>query len=101
MTIKERQQREAHDKENPWRPIATAPRGTGLVCDLLFDDMMGHFATDGLQFFLDMFGEWYQIDPPRRVFEAPMNWRPSYVCLSPERRSIIKTGAGYRYAKNS
>lgn len=44
MTIKERQEREAHDRENPWRPMATA-KADGLICDLLFDDMAGHLAT--------------------------------------------------------
>jgi hypothetical protein len=91
MTIKERQQREAHDRENPWRPMSTAPRGTGLICDLLFDDMMGHFATEGLQFFLDNEGVWHQIEPARRVYgPTAINWRPSYVHITPERRSIIK-----------
>ncbi|EJK83553.1 hypothetical protein [Rhizobium sp. AP16] len=98
MTIRERQERESHDRENPWRPMNTAPRGTGLICDLLFDDMMGHFAADGLQFFLDANGDWFQIDPPRRA-PTPINWRPSYVCMSLERRGIVKMGA--KYAKNS
>jgi hypothetical protein len=90
MTIKERQLREAHDKENPWRPIATPPRGTGLICDLLFNDMVGDFATDGLQFFLDASGDWYQLEPSRRVCTpTPMNWRPSYVRITPERRKAI------------
>ncbi len=91
MTIKERQQREAHDRENPWRPMDTAPRGSGLVCDLLFDDMVGQFGTEGLQFFLDAKGHWYQIDPPRRVsYAQPINWRPSYVRMTPERQSLVK-----------
>ncbi|MBY5374217.1 hypothetical protein [Rhizobium leguminosarum] len=90
MTIKERQEREAHDRENPWRPMDTAPRGTGLICDLLFDDMVGHFATEALQYFLDVDGRWYQIEPPRRIYEQPMNWRPSYVRMRPERRRIVK-----------
>lgn len=95
MTIKERQEREAHDRENPWRPMNTAPRGTGLICDLLFDDMAGHFATEGLQYFLDGDGRWYQIDPPKQVWfaNAPINWRPSYVHMTPERRSLIKKRA--------
>lgn len=94
MTIKERQEREAHDRENPWRPMGTAPRGTGLICDLLFDDMAGHFAAEGLQFFLDADGNWYQIDPPRRVYSPnPINWRPSYVRMTPERRSVVKKRA--------
>lgn len=89
MTIRERQEREAHDRENPWRPMNTAPRGTGLICDLLFDDMVGHYATDGLQFFLDANGDWVQIDPPRRVYSKPINWRPSHVRITRERRKAI------------
>ncbi|PDS45381.1 hypothetical protein CO668_08685 [Rhizobium anhuiense] len=90
MTIKERQEREAHDRENPWRPMGAAPRGTGLICDLLFDDMVGHFATEGLQYFLDVDDRWYQIEPPRRIYEQPMNWRPSYVRMKSELRRIVK-----------
>ncbi|KAA0697430.1 hypothetical protein DTW90_18545 [Neorhizobium sp. P12A] len=95
MTIKERQEREAHDRENPWRPMNSAPKGTGLICDLLFDDIAGHYPTEGLQFFLDGEGIWHQIDPPRQVLYRanPINWRPSYVRLTPERRSIIKKRA--------
>ncbi len=94
MTIKERQEREAHDRENPWRPMSTAPRGTGLICDLLFDDMVGHYAAEGLQFFRDANGDWYQIEPPKRVFApTPINWRPSYVRMMIERRNLIKKRA--------
>ncbi|ULJ74411.1 hypothetical protein [Rhizobium gallicum] len=93
MTIKERQEREAHDRENPWRPMNTANPG-GLICDLLFDDMAGHYAIERLQYFLDADGSWYQIDPPRRVyFPVPINWRPSYVHMTPERRNISKKRA--------
>ncbi|MBB3355318.1 hypothetical protein FHT70_005279 [Rhizobium sp. BK049] len=53
--------------------------------------MAGHFAAEGLQFFLDADGDWYQIDPPRRVYlPNPINWRPSYVRMTPERRNLIK-----------
>ncbi|SCW39210.1 hypothetical protein SAMN02927900_01307 [Rhizobium mongolense subsp. loessense] len=95
MTIKERQEREAHDRENPWRPMSEAPRGTGLICDLLFDDMAGHYANEGLQYFLDANGDWYQIEPPKWIAHGPtpMNWRPSYVRMTPERRGIIKKRA--------
>ncbi|MBY3249823.1 hypothetical protein [Rhizobium laguerreae] len=91
MTIKERQEREAHDRENPWRPMSTATPG-GLICDLLFDDMAGHFPTDGLQYFLDADCTWYQINPPAEVSftRKPINWRPSYVRIPPERRALIK-----------
>ncbi|MDP9811814.1 hypothetical protein J2W42_004682 [Rhizobium tibeticum] len=51
MTIKQRQEREAHDRENPWRPMSTA-KPSGLICDLLFDDMAGRFATERLQYSL-------------------------------------------------
>jgi hypothetical protein len=74
--------------------MPTAPRGTGLVCDLLFDDMVGHFATNGLQFFRDADGSWFQIEPAKRgLYAGPINWRPSYVHMTPERRSLIRNRA--------
>lgn len=96
MTIAERQAREAYDRENPWRPMNTAVRGDGLICELLFNDMVGDYGTPGLQFFLDSDGEWYRIDPPGRVFlfpSTPINWRPAYVRLKPERRNYLKRKA--------
>jgi len=93
MTIRERQEREAHDRENPWRPMNTAPRGTGLICDLLFNDMAGQFATEDLQFFRDADGRWYQIEPAKPVYSVPINWRPSYVHMTIERRNLIKKRA--------
>lgn len=89
MTIAERQAREARDKENPWRPMATAKPG-GLICELLFADMAGHFETENIHFFLDYDGEWYRIDKPEDHHEPPMNWRPAYVVLTPERRALLK-----------
>ncbi|WP_322885216.1 hypothetical protein U8C32_02465 [Sinorhizobium medicae] len=89
MTIAERQAREAHDRENPWRPLHTAQAG-GLICDLLFDDLGGHYPIEERHYFLDHDGEWYQLDPPRRVTIKPINWRPAHVKLTPERRAIIK-----------
>ncbi|MGO8180348.1 hypothetical protein [Rhizobium leguminosarum] len=70
-------------------------RPDGLRCDLLFDDWAGHFPTDGLQYFLDADGSWYQIDPPAKVsfVRKPINWRPSYVRMTPERRALIKSKA--------
>jgi hypothetical protein len=74
----------------------TAPRGTGFICDLLFDDMAGHFATEGYKYFLDADGCWFQISPPERFlawWRKPINWRPSYVRLTPERRNLVKNRA--------
>jgi hypothetical protein len=92
MTIAERQAREARDKENPWRPMHKAKPG-GLICELLFDDMAGHFETEEKQYFLDHDGSWYRLDPPERIYPVPMNWRPAYVQLTPERRALLKRRA--------
>ena len=95
MTIAERQAREAYDRENPWRPMNTAVRGDGLICELLFNDMMGDYGAPCLQFFLDNDGRWFRLDPPSEsyMFPQPMNWRPAYVRLTPERRNYIKRKA--------
>ncbi|RWO50393.1 MAG: hypothetical protein EOS12_05710 [Mesorhizobium sp.] len=92
MTIDERRAREQMDRENPWRPINTAIRGDGLICELLFNDMVGEFAAEGSHYFLDSDGRWFRIDPPKSIFlnPQPINWRPAYVRLTPERRAILK-----------
>ena len=64
----------------------------GVRCRRHRVEPVGHFAADGLQFFRDANGDWYQIDPPKRVF-SPINWRPSYVHMTIERRNLIKTRA--------
>lgn len=94
MTIAERQAREAHDRENPWRPMSTAPRD-GTICELLFNDMAGEFSGDGQRFFQDSYGDWWRIDPPREVNlrPAPINWRPAHVRLTPERMAYLKKAA--------
>lgn len=91
MTIRERQEREQKDREHPWRPMNTA-KPDGTVCELLFDDMVGHYATDDLHYFLDHDGYWYQINPPKKIWwvPKPINWRPAYVKISPERRMLVK-----------
>ncbi|MFU0504027.1 hypothetical protein [Pseudaminobacter sp. NGMCC 1.201702] len=95
MTIAERKAREAYDRENPWRPMAeAAPDGT--VCELLFNDMVGSFDAGPNRYFLDLDGDWYRIDPPERVYTAPMNWRPAYVRLTIERRHYLKKQANTR-----
>lgn len=93
MTIAERKAREAHDRENPWRPMHPLPP-VGLIVDLLFDDWAGHHSPDGIQFFMDANGRWYRIKPERWIAEEPMNWRPSWVTLTPERRSVVRNRAG-------
>ncbi|TIP80115.1 MAG: hypothetical protein E5X63_32455 [Mesorhizobium sp.] len=96
MTIAERQAREAYDRENPWRPMNTAVRGDGLICELLFADLVGDYDTPAFQFFLDSDGDWYRLDPPERLpgyQPMPINWRPAYVRMTPERRSVIKQRA--------
>ena len=92
MTIAERKAREQRDRENPWRPMSTA-KADGTICELLFQDMAGHHAEEDLTFFLDADGYWYRISPAARIYQAPMNWRPAYVKLTPERRSYLKRQA--------
>lgn len=96
MTIAERQAREAYDRENPWRPMKDV-KTDGTICELLFNDMAGDFITEGLQYFLDADGYWYRIDPPAQVWLKPINWRPAYVRLSPERRNLLKRRVEEQY----
>lgn len=94
MTIAERKAREAYDRMNPWRPMHEA-QPVGTVCELLFNDMVGCFDADPGRYFLDHDGCWYRIDPPGRVsWPRPINWRPVFVRLPPERRHYIKKQAG-------
>lgn len=62
----------------------------GTVCELLFNDMVGAFETDGLRYFLDPDGRWYRIDPPSPVYARPVNWRPACARLTHQRRNHIK-----------
>ncbi len=97
MTIAERKAREEHDRLNPWRPMRDA-RPDGTICDLLFNDMVGSYDADGARhYFLDASGKWFCIDPPERVFHSVMNWRPAWVRMTPERRTLIKTRADRRF----
>lgn len=89
MTIAERKAREARDRENPWRSLSSA-KADGTICELRFNDMAGDFPVDH-HYFLDSDGEWYRISPPEKVsWPRPIEWRPAYVQLTPERRSYIK-----------
>lgn len=92
MTIAERKAREAYDRENPWRPMQTA-KPDGTICELLFNDMAGDYRLDEHRFFLDQDGHWYRLDPPTKIWAHPMNWRPAYVKLTPEKRALIKRRA--------
>lgn len=92
MTIAERKAREAHDRENPWRSMTDRPPH-GLICDLLFDDMAGHYAVEGNRFFLDADGRWYPAGNGSMPFASPINWRPSYCFLTPERRAWLRSVA--------
>lgn len=89
MTIAERRDREAYEQTNPWRSMSDA-RPDGTVCELLFNDMVGAFDADRFRYFLDHDGHWYRIDPPTPVFANPMNWRPAFARLTPERRHHLK-----------
>ena len=95
MTIAERREREAHDRENPWRPMCEA-KPDGTVCELLFNDMVGSFTADPFRYFLDHDGRWYRIDPPEPCQFSPMNWRPAFARLTPERRHFLKQQARRR-----
>ena len=89
MTIAERRAREIYDRQNPWRPMCEA-KPDGTVCELLFNDMVGCFDADPGRYFLDHDGRWYRIDPPRPCFHNPINWRPAFARLTPERRHYLK-----------
>ena len=92
MNVDERRAREAYDHQNPWRPMSEA-KPDGTVCELLFNDMVGYFDTDAFRFFLDHDGNWYRVDPPGVVFPPPMNWRPAFAKLTPERRHYLRQQA--------
>lgn len=92
MTIAERRAREAYDRVNPWRPMKEA-QPDGTVCELLFNDMVGCFDADPGRYFLDHDGRWYRIDPPTPFFRSPINWRPAFARLTPERRNYLKRQA--------
>jgi hypothetical protein len=92
MTIAERKAREAYDRENPWRPMSEA-KPDGTVCELLFCDLVGSFDADPGRYFLESEGNWFQVDPPGRVYRTPMNWRPAFAKLTPERRHYLKKQA--------
>jgi hypothetical protein len=92
MTIAERRAREEYNRLNPWRPMCGAePDGT--VCELLFCDLVGSFDADPRRYFLDHDGNWYRIDPPGQVYGTPMNWRPAFAKLTPERRHYLRKQA--------
>lgn len=92
MTIAERRAREEYDRVNPWRPMCEA-RPDGTVCDLLFSDMVGCFDADPGRYFLDHDGDWYRIDPPGRCHFTPINWRPAFARLTPERQHYLRKQA--------
>lgn len=98
MTIAERQAREVYDRLNPWRAMTDA-KPDGTVCELLFNDLVGCFDADPGRYFLDHDGHWYRIEPPKRVCgPRPINWRPAFARLAPERRHYLKQQATRRTA---
>ncbi|MBN9079651.1 MAG: hypothetical protein BGN87_18370 [Rhizobiales bacterium 65-79] len=92
MTIAERKAREAYDLTNPWRPMCEA-KPDGTVCELMFADLVGNYEADVFRYFLDHDGNWVRIDPPGRIYSAPMNWRPAFAKLTPERRHYLRKQA--------
>ncbi|MCB1469040.1 MAG: hypothetical protein KDK08_18300 [Rhizobiaceae bacterium] len=97
MTESERLAKEAYDRMNPWRAMDQA-KPDGTVCELLLNDMVGHFQSSTDRYFLDGGGRWYRIDPPGVCFLTPINWRPAFARLTPERRNFIKQQSSRRIA---
>lgn len=108
MTIQERKDREQYDRENPWRPMNTA-KPDGTICELLFQDMKGEWQSDKFRYFMDYDGKWYRIDPPEEVHKRPMNWRPVYAKITPEKKRYVQrlvyldsiAGAAKRYRRGT
>jgi len=92
--IDERREREEYDRKNPWRPM-TEPVEDGLVCELLFSDML---TTRDRHFILHEDGRWYEIGNPQivGVGRKPMNWRPTGSKLSPAKRAEVISAANKR-----
>lgn len=97
MNVDDRRAREAYDRANPWRPMGEA-KPDGTVCELLLNDMVGHFQASTDRYFLDGDGRWYRIDPPGVCCLSPINWRPAFARLSLERRHFIKQQSRRRIA---
>lgn len=97
MTIAERKAREAYDRMNPWWPMNEV-KPDGTVCELLFNDMVGCFDADPGRYFLDHDGRWYRIEPPGPCHLTPINWRPAFARLTPERRHFLKQKSARRTA---
>jgi hypothetical protein len=86
MTIAERQAREAHDRENPWRNM-NEPRRPGLICNLQRNDMAGHFDPERL--YVEIDGRFWDIESAFPVYEHVVHWRPAHVVMTPERQRVI------------
>lgn len=97
MNVDERRARREYDLLNPWRPMQDA-RPDGTVCELLLNDMVGYFEADAYRYFLDHDGRWYRIDPAGVCDLTPINWRPAFARLTPERRHFIKKQSTRRQA---
>lgn len=96
--IDERRKREAYDRAHPWVAMPEAMANTGIVCELLFSDMV---VTDK-HYFLGEDDVWYQIAPPAKIHTGtyygnrkPMNWRPVDPAhkLTPARRFEVMNEA--------
>ncbi|VVT04725.1 hypothetical protein [Rhizobium sp. EC-SD404] len=84
MTIAERQAREAHDRENPWRQM-NERRRPGLMCNLMIQDRAGHHDTERLYVEMDL-GKWWDVDANSPVYHNVLNWRAAYITMSKEVR---------------
>jgi hypothetical protein len=62
----------------------------GLICNLLFNDMVGDFPAEQLRFFLGGDGAWHRMDAGGAWgMPKPINWRPAYCFLTIERRALL------------
>jgi hypothetical protein len=90
MTIKERMERDAYDRVNPWRPACEA-KPDGTICELAFSDLVGTSDQGSARYILHTDGKWIRIDihPPKTVYRKPTCFRPVFARLSTFRRQTI------------
>ena len=93
MTIAERKAREAYDRENPWRQIATITDDMiGMICELR-TSYHGTATDQGHRRFFNDRNDWHQIEPPAKLWTwSPIiEWRPTGTRLAEYRhRSVIR-----------
>lgn len=60
---------------NEWRHPREA-KAEGTVCHIQCRDALGPYLVPG-RYFLHDDGEWYHIDPPRKVLRPVHRWKPA------------------------